>query len=55
MELSSIKESYIDIDSLSKDNDFYISIDRLLFNDICKDLFKRYIEILKKTINESGL
>ena len=55
MELSSIKESYIDIDSLSKDNDFYISIDRLLFNDICKDLFKRCIEILKKTINESGL
>ena len=55
MELSSIRESFIDIDSLVKENDFYISIDRSIFEELCNLLFEKCINILDKTIKESKL
>ena len=53
--LSGTKEVDIDIDALAEGEDCNINLLFSTFNDICKDLFKRCIEILKKTINESGL
>ena len=53
--LSGTEEVDIDIDALAEGKDFNITLLFTTFNDICKDLFERCIEILKKTINESGL
>ena len=53
--LSGTKEVDIDIDALAEGKDFNITLLFTTFNDLCKDLFKRCMEILKKTINESGL
>ena len=55
MELSSIKESFIDIDSLAKDHDFYISITRILFEHLCNSIFEKCIKILDETIKESNI
>ena len=53
--LSGTKEVDIDIDALAEGKDFNKTLLFTTFNDLCKDLFKRCMEILKKTINESGL
>ena len=49
------KEVYFEVESLDSETDLICKLNRNDFENLCKDLFKRYIEILKKTINESGL
>ena len=49
------KEVYFEIESLDSETDLICKLNRNEFENLCKDLFKRCIEILKKTINESGL
>ena len=49
------KEVYFEVESLDSENDLTCKLTRNKFENLCKDLFERCIEILKKTINESGL
>ena len=48
-------ETNIDVDSLANEIDFRMNLNKILFDDICKDIFKRCIDNLDKTISESKI
>ena len=48
-------ETNIDVDSLENEIDFRMNLNKTLFDDICKDIFKRCIDNLDKTISESKI
>ena len=53
--LSSSKESFIDIDSLCQKKNFNLKILRSEFEDICQKLFDKCLNILESTLNESKI
>uniref|UniRef100_A0A1I7YIB2 Heat shock protein 70 kDa n=1 Tax=Steinernema glaseri TaxID=37863 RepID=A0A1I7YIB2_9BILA len=53
--LSSSSQASIEIDSLFAGFDFYTSISRSLFEELCADLFRRTLEPVKKAINDAKL
>ena len=52
--LSAADEVEISVDSISKGEDFCITIDKAKLEDLCEKIFQRCIIILKQTIEESG-
>ena len=48
-------DTNIDVDSLANEIDFRMNLNKILFDDICKDIFKRCIDNLDKTISESKI
>ena len=55
IELSSLEDSQIELESLSEDTNFQMSIGRQEFEKICQEKFNKCIEILKTTLEESKL
>ena len=55
IELSSVNESLLVLDNLSNGQDFEYSLARSDLEESCKDLFTKCIEILEKTIIDSGI
>ena len=55
IELSSVNESLLDLDNLSNGQDFEYPLARSDLEESCKDLFTKCIEILEKTIIDSGI
>ena len=53
--LSSSTQATIDIDSLFENIDFYSSITRALFDDLCQDYFAKCMTICKEVLLESRL
>ncbi|KAG6327344.1 hypothetical protein ID866_11745, partial [Astraeus odoratus] len=53
--LSSATQTSIDIDSLLPDIDFYCSITRARFEELCQDLFRSTIEPIKKVLRDSKI
>ena len=51
--LSSNLQANIDIDSLMEGKDLNMNISRSKFENLCKDLFDKCIEIVEKVLNES--
>ena len=54
-QLSNTKEAIIEIDCLAQDKDFNMKLNRNNFNEICKNIFKKCIEILKNTLDETNI
>ena len=55
IDLSSLKETQIDIDCLAEGEDLLIDITRTDFEKYCNDLFLKCLKTLKETIKESNL
>ncbi len=53
--LSEALETTIEIDSFIDGEDFVVNISRVLFEELNDDLFRKTIEILKKTLDDSKL
>ena len=53
--LSTVKEANITIESLSEETDLNVSIDRTIFNELCKEIFERCINLVIKTLKESNI
>ena len=53
--LSSAKESDITIEGLTEEIDLNETINREQFNEICKEIFKKCINMVKKTISDANL
>ena len=48
-------ELTIDIDALAKSKDLNITISRIEFKDICRDLFDKSISLIEKVLKYSNL
>jgi heat shock protein 1/8 len=55
MILSSTSESSIEVDSLYKGIDFYLSITRVGFTELNVDLFKKTIELVEKCLTDAKM
>ena len=53
--LSSSTQTSIELDSLSEGIDFYTSITRARFEELCQDLFRRTIDPIKKVLRDSKI
>ncbi|EME31113.1 Heat shock 70 kDa protein 5 [Galdieria sulphuraria] len=53
--LSSATQTTIEVDSLYEGIDFYTSITRAKFEDLCMDLFRKCIDPVERVIKDSGL
>jgi len=53
--LSSATQTSIEIDSLYEGIDFYTSLTRTRFEELCKDLFRSTLEPVKKTLRDSKI
>ena len=53
--LSSNLQANVDIDSLMEGKDLNINISRSKFENLCKDLFDKCIQIVEKVLNESKI
>jgi len=48
-------QASLEIDSLHEGVDFYTSVTRAKFEDLCSDLFKKTIDHVSKAIADAGL
>ena len=55
MNLSSLLETNIDIESLAEGEDFSVTVTRREFEDLCKDYFNKCIKIVERALNDSKL
>lgn len=53
--LSSATQTTIEVDSLYEGIDFYTSITRAKFEDLCMDLFRKCIDPVERVLKDSGL
>lgn len=53
--LSSAAQTSIEIDSLLEGIDFYVSITRTRFEELCQDLFRETLEPIKKVLKDAGV
>ncbi len=55
IELSSIEDTLINLDSLAEGNDIELNVTRFQFEKMCNDYFNKCIKTLSETINNAGL
>ncbi|GAB0497982.1 hypothetical protein MMPV_009321 [Pyropia vietnamensis] len=53
--LSSATQTSIEVDSLFEGNDFYTSISRAKFEELCMDLFKSTMQPVEKVLKDAGV
>ena len=53
--LSSMRETSIDVDALAKGEDFNITITRPEFEDLCKERFNKTLEIVDQALKDANL
>eukprot|EP00871_Galdieria_phlegrea_P004437 jgi/Galph1/4995/GphlegSOOS_G3604.1 len=53
--LSSATQTTIEVDSLYEGIDFYTSLTRAKFEDLCMDLFRKCLEPVERVLKDSGL